>query len=71
MHSSTSHYYIHLAFLSPIQYYIYNMEDDREMRVDEAMIAEGNGDRERREFWRPSGGAGVGGGGGCSRRMMV
>jgi len=40
------------------------MEDDREMRVDEAMIAEGNGDRERREFWKPFGGGGGGGGGG-------
>lgn len=27
------------------------MEDDREQRVDEAMIVEGNGDRERRESW--------------------
>jgi hypothetical protein len=40
------------------------MEDDREMRVDEAMIAEGNADRERRESWniwtRGGGGAGAG-----------
>jgi uncharacterized protein YeeX (DUF496 family) len=38
------------------------MEDDREMRVDEAMIAEGNGDRERRESRKMDEG---GGGGGC------
>jgi uncharacterized protein YeeX (DUF496 family) len=39
---------------------LYIMEDDREMRVDEAMIAEGNGDRERRESRKMD----VGGGGG-------
>jgi len=41
------------------------MEDDREQRVDEAMIVEGNGDRERRESWKhldTDGGAGGGGG---------
>ena len=46
-------------------YTLYNMEDDREQRVDEAMIVEGNGDRERRESWKhldTDGGAGGGGG---------
>jgi len=46
--------------------HLYNMEDDREQRVDEAMIVEGNGDRERRESWKhlDADGEGVGGGGG-------
>jgi hypothetical protein len=35
------------------------------------MIAEGNGDRERREFWKPSGGGGGGGGGRSQRRRMM
>ena len=41
------------------------MEDDRETRVDEAMIVEGHGDRERRKSWKHldrDGGAGGGGG---------
>ena len=51
------------------------MEDDREQRVDEAMIVEGNGDRERRESWKhldADGEAGAGGGGGWTQawRMM-
>jgi hypothetical protein len=47
--------------------HLYNMEDDRETRPDEAMIEEGNGDRERRESWKhldTGEGAGAGGGGG-------
>jgi len=51
------------------------MEDDREQRVDEAMIVEGNGDRERRESWNyldADGEGGAGGGGGWIQvwRMM-
>jgi hypothetical protein len=40
------------------------MEDDRETRQDEAMIVEGNGDRERRESRKHLDTAGGGGGGG-------
>jgi uncharacterized protein YeeX (DUF496 family) len=48
-----------------ILYILYNMEDDREQRVDEAMIVEENGDRERRESWKHlDAGGGAGGGGG-------
>jgi hypothetical protein len=53
--------------------HLYNMEDDREQRVDEAMIVEGNGDRERRESWKhldTEGGAGGGGGWMKVWRMM-
>ena len=54
--------------------HLYNMEDDREQRVDEAMIVEGNGDRERRESWKnldvDGGGAGGGGGWIQAWRMM-
>jgi hypothetical protein len=53
--------------------HLYNMEDDREQRVDEAMIVEGNGDRERRESWKhldTEGGAGGGGGWMDAWRMM-
>jgi hypothetical protein len=49
------------------------MEDDREQRVDEAMIVEGNGDRERRESWKhldTEGGPGGGGGWMDAWRMM-
>ena len=45
-------------------YTLYNMEDDREQRVDEAMIVEGNGDRERRESWKHLDAIGGEGGGG-------
>ena len=53
--------------LSYTTYYtiLYIMEDDRETRVDEAMIVEGHGDRERRKSWKHldrDGGAGGGGG---------
>jgi hypothetical protein len=48
IHSCTSHLYS-------------IMEDDREMRVDEAMIPENNGDRERRESWKLDRGGGGGG----------
>jgi len=44
--------------------HLYNMEDDREQRVDEAMIVEGNGDRERRESWKHLDAIGAEGGGG-------
>jgi uncharacterized protein YeeX (DUF496 family) len=53
--------------------HLYNMEDDREQRVDEAMIVEGNGDRERRESWKhldTEGGPGGGGGWMDAWRMM-
>ena len=65
--SDRGHLVLFYSFLLPLYtlIHLYNMEDDREQRVDEAMIVEGNGDRERRESWKHldrDGGAGGGGG---------
>jgi hypothetical protein len=66
-YSTPFHYYDHSLI------HLYIMEDDREQRVDEAMIVEGNGDRERRESWKhldTEGGPGDGGGWMDAWRMM-
>jgi hypothetical protein len=63
----------YLYYITVHTIHLYNMEDDREQRVDEAMIVEGNGDRERRESWKhldTEGGAGGGGGWMDAWRMM-